>query len=316
MLFVVLSFFAIGLMRVIQKVCGKRVSNLLNDKPTFFQYGAYYQALSAILALILLFFLGFDGFNLATVLCALATALCFAIDLFSGVEALKGATMSICNMVAMGGLFIPCIVGIFLFDEPMSVMQWVGLVIFIVSVYFLARDSKNTYKKFSLKTLVMLIVSLVINGVVTVVQKYFALLVPDGNVALFSFLTFGQNSLIMFICMCVFILLEKKKGKEKQEGKTEENVESLKEEKVKLVRLNKTLLICGSLLAVAVFVINQLVTTMARTVPSVVLFTVSGAISIIITSFVGALVYGEKITVKNIIGLILGLGSIVIVNVF
>lgn len=321
---VVLSFFAIALMRVIQKVCSRKVANQLTEKTTFFQYGAYYQFISAAFSVIMLCITGFHGFNWETVLCALLTAVCFGVDLFAGVEALKGATLAVCNMVSMGSLFIPCVVGIFLFDEPMSVMQWVGLVIFVSAIYFLASDSKKLYKKFTLKTFLMLLTTFIINGLVTIVQKYFAILVPDGNVAMFSFLTFALNSAIMFVCMWVCIGLTKATQKKQptvtalpqETAPKEEEQATPKKDKKILGRLNKVLLICGFLLAIAVFVINWLVTTMAKTVESVVLFTVSGAIAIIITSIVGAVVYGEKITVKNIIGLVLGLSSIIIVNVF
>ena len=285
-------------MRVIQKVCSKKASNLLDSSDKFFRYGAYYQGMSAVFALILLCFVGFYGFDLITFLCAFLTAIFFALDLYSGIEAIKGATLGVCNMAAMGGLFIPCIVGIFLFNEPMSLWQWFGLAIFVASIYFLASDSKATYNKFTKKTLLMLITSFLVNGAVMVVQKYFAILAPGGNVAAYSFLTFGFNAVIMLICFAVLWL----KGRKAVEPS-------------KLEKLPKRLYIYGALLAVAVFAINQLVTTMAQTVPSVILFTVSSAISVIITCIVGATVFKEKITWKNIIGLILGIGSIVIVNV-
>lgn len=285
-------------MRVIQKVCGKKASILLDSSDKFFRYGAYYQGMSAAFALILLCIVGFYGFDTVTVICSLITALLFALDLYSGIEAVKGATLAVCNMVAMGGLFIPCVVGIFLFDEPMSLWQWLGLIVFVASIYFLASDSKAAYNKFTLKTLLMLILSFLANGAVMVVQKYFALLAPGGNVAAYSFMTFGFNAVIMLLCFSALLIKRKKTV-----------------EPSKLERLPKKLYLYGTLLAVAVFAINQLVTTMAETVPSVILFTVSSAISVIITCIVGATVFKEKITWKNIVGLVLGIGSIVIVNV-
>ena len=294
----ILFFCIIGAMRVIQKICSKKASNFIDSSDKFFHYGAYYQTMSAVCALILLCFVGFYGFDLTTLLCALITAILFALDLYSGIEAIKGATLGICNMVAMGGLFVPCIVGIFLFNEPMSVWQWVGLAIFIGSIYFLASDSKSTYNKFTVKTLLMLILSFFVNGAIMVVQKYFAILVPNGNVAAYSFLTFGFNAAIMMICFSILLLKKRPVEGEKR-----------------FEMLPKKLYFCGALLAVALFTVNQLVTTMAETVPSVILFTVSSAISVIITCIVSATVFKEKITWKNIVGLVLGIGSIVIVNV-
>ena len=74
----------------------------------------------------------------------------------------------------------------------------------------------------------------------------------------------------------------------------------------KKVRLNKLLLFCGALLALAVFVINTLVAEMGKKVNSVIMFPVMALISICITVFVGRIVYKEKLSMKNIFGVILG----------
>ena len=73
---------------------------------------------------------------------------------------------------------------------------------------------------------------------------------------------------------------------------------------------------CGAGLAVALFMVNLLVTMMASKIDSVVLFTVSSALSIVITALVGALIFKEKLTAKNYIGLILGFLSCVIGTAF
>ena len=296
------GFAVIALMRVIQKICSKRVSTLVGSGITFFHYGAYYQFLSAVFAFIFLCFSGFYGFNKETFLCALIMALLLALDLFSGLEAVKGTTLVVCNIFATGGLFVPCVLGIFLFKEPMNVLQWIGLGVFIVSIYFLSASSEKKKKAFSIKTLVMLVLSFLSNGLVMVVQKYFALLLPDGNVALFSFLTFGLNAVILLACM---IFLATVKSKDKNGVKIN-----------KIERLSGKLALYGMLLALAIFSINQIVTTLAKSVSSVALFTVTSALSVIITCIVGVAMFKEKLTVKNIIGLLLGFASIVIVNLF
>ncbi len=295
----VLFFVIVGVMRVVQTVCTKKSSDLLNEKTTFFHYGGYYQLVAGLLSVISLCIAGFYGFNWETFICAFAAALLFALDLFSGIEAIKGTTIVVCNMFSMGGLFIPCVLGIFLFDENMGWLQWLGLAVFILSIYFLSAKKEKREKAFTVKTLVMLLLNLLANGLVMVVQKYFAMLVPNGNVALYSTLTFGLNALILYACMGICVL--PKKGKEGRETS-------------KIKSLGKVLLICGAALAVALFAINIIITYLASSVPSVILFTVSSAISIIIATLVGIFVFHEKLTVMNGIGLILGLASIVMVN--
>ncbi len=301
--FVLISFVVVAICRVLQKVCSKKVSLIIDNRFKFFHYGGYYMLVSALFSLITLCVTGFYGFNLPTFLCALISALLFAIDLFTGIEVVKGTTLIVCNMFSLGGLFVPCVLGIFLFNEPMSLWQWLGLVLFVLSTYFISAKRKEEKKPFSFKTLILLIISFFVSGLVMVVQKYFALLVPNGNVALFSALTFGLNSIIMYICL--FVLFALKAKERTPDGKRLRKIEPL----------DKTMLICGALLALSLFAINLLITTLATTVPSAILFTVSSALSIMITCAVGALVYKEKLNLKNVVGLILGFASIVIVSV-
>lgn len=334
---IVLSFVAIAVMRVVQKICSKRVSNSVKSGELFFRYGAFYQFVAALFSLITLAIVGFYGFNLPTVLCALASALLFAVDLYAGIEVLKGCSMTIATMFSLGGLIISCVLSIFMFDEPMSVFQAVGLALFFVGAYLLTPSKSKEKKKISLKTYILLFISFLVNGFVMIVQKYFSQKVMGGNVAMFSFLTFVLNALILL--SCAVVLTVKRKNKEKAEAAvTIENAENealenevaisedleqcaavaeQKKEKKSSVffGLTKTHLICGTLLALAVFVINLLVTELGKTVPSVILFPISSAISIGLSVIVGWVVYKEKLTVRNFVGLFVGLLGIVVIGV-
>lgn len=311
---VVLLFAVVGVMRVIQKVCYKTVSFKLNDSTTFFHYGGYYYLISTLFALISLAIVGFYGFNLATFVCALLSAVLFAIDLFSSIEAIKGTTLVVCNMFACGGLFVPCILGIFLFNEPMSIWQWFGLVLFIVSVYFISAKTDVKAPKMTLKTLIMLIISFTVNGLIMVVQKYFGLKVEGGNVSLYTALTFALNSLILYSCMLVCGILNKGQVKKLSLNNVENTQENPTKTFGKIKPLEKLLLICGLLLAVALFAIQMIITELGKTVESAILFTVSSALSIIITCLVGSIRFKEKMRLKNYIGLVLGFASILIVS--
>ncbi len=311
---VVLSFAGVAMMRVVQKICSKKVSNAVAGKESF-RYGGYYQLLSTLFSLITLLIVGFQGLNWQTALCALGTSLFLAIELFAGIEALKGCSLIVSQMFSVGALFIPCIFGIFLFDEPMGVWQWVGLVLFTVAMYFMVSQPKTKEEKIpqkmSLKTWIMLIVGLVASGGTMVVQKVFSVLVPNGNTAMYSCLMFAFSALFLYLTYFIWFFIEKTQKKNEQIENTElENINAKKKWKP----LPKILLICGAFLAFAVFVVNMLVTELGKTVASAVLFSVSYAISIIITILVGALYYKEKITWMNIVGILLCVGSIAMIN--
>lgn len=306
---VVLFFAVIACMRVVQKICSKRVCNAVQGR-AFFHYGGYYNLVSALFAVISVVVAGIYGFDMPTVLCALGTAVFMAIELFASLEALKGASLIVNQMFSVGSLFIPCIAGIFLFGEAMSAWEWIGLVLFMVSMYFMVASAEGKTEaptqKVSVKTFVMLVITMLAGGGTMVVQKVFAVNVPNGDVSSYSFLMFAVNAVILYLCYVVSAFVKKDCG-QAQHG--EHEVVSAKWEP-----LSKELLVCGAFLALAVFLINLLVTMMAESIPSAVLFSVSYGISIIITLLVGRFCYGERLGVKNVIGIVLCVGALAMIN--
>ena len=150
-------------------------------------------------------------------------------------------------------------------------------------------------------------------GGMMIVQTIFGTLVADGNTALFSFVMFAINSLILYICYLVQALFIRKPAKQ---VKQLEQAKTTEQTKRKLKPLPKLLLICGALLGFALTVINILATELTAMVPAALLFSISNAIAIIVTMFVGRIVYKEKIGVKNIIGIVLCAASLTVVGIF
>lgn len=304
---VVLSFTVVAAMRVVQKVSAKKVSKEVQGR-IFFRYGGYYNLLSALFALITLFIVGFDGFNMPTILCAFATAICLALELFASIEGLKLTTLVVNQMFSVGALIIPCIVGIFFFNEPMTIWQWVGIGLFVIAMYFMVSGTEQSQtkksEKISLKTIMLLLLTLVAGGGTMVAQKAFAVVVPNGSVAVYSFLMFALNAIILYVGYGISFLAKNNRG---------QTIETTAEEK-RRVAMPKGLLVCGLVLAFAVFVINMLVTELGKYISSAILFSVSYAIGIVITILVGAIFYKEKITIRNIIGIVLCVGALTLIN--
>ena len=313
---IVLFFVILGVMRVVQKVCSKKVSNQIEGN-TYFHYGGYYQLLSAVFSLIMLFIVGFHGFNGTMMLCAAGTAAFIALALFTEIEALKGSSLIVGQMFQAGALFIPCLFGNFFIEgQKMNVWQWLGLCLFMVAMYLMIsqggkKGEKDKKKKTSVKTIIMLILMLLGEGGTMVVQNAFGNLVEDGNTAMYSFLMFAINALVLYICYLVQALFFRKPKMAQVEG-GEANQAKSKEKALK--PLSKTLLICGAFLAFALFMINVLVTELTAAVVPALLFSLSSAIAIVVTMLVGRFVYGEKMSVRNIIGIVLCAGSLAIIS--
>ena len=109
---IIFFFFIIGLMRVIQKVCSKKVSNQI-EGPAYLHYGGYYQLLAAVLSLAALLYYGFSGFNTTMVLCSIGMAAFITLGLFTEIEALKGASLILVQMFAAGSIVLSALFGHF-----------------------------------------------------------------------------------------------------------------------------------------------------------------------------------------------------------
>lgn len=281
--------------RVVQHICGKNTSNSITGISCFIQYCSYSNILSAILGLLLILVVK-NGFN-----CNLST---FLISCFSGImlaassgfslAAMKSGTVALTSLFGTAGILVPCIAGIFLFGQPMSWGQWGGIALFFVAAYLLIGSSAKIYSGFPLKTFLFLVGAMLSNGFTMLAQQMFTFYVPNGEVSVFSFLSFGVVGVLLLILACI-----RTKGEQKVQYK-----------------LSPKLLVLGAVSSVAVFIINQLATLSTSLVPPAILFGFINGGSTIIAAIVAAVCFREKLTLRTIFGIAIGVISLIIIKVF
>lgn len=277
-------------------MCNKRVSGSIGGTREFLQYAAFRNVLCAVLALAMIIISG-NGFraDLLTVLISALSGLCLTASLCLGLLALRSGTVALTSMFGTAGLLIPAIAGIFLFDEPVSAGQWIGIAIFFVAAYLLISSSKRIYTGFSAKTVLLLLGVLMAEGCTMLSQQMFAMYVPDGDVSVFSFFSFGIPSVVI----CLYLLLSHKKRENEKKSS-----------------LTPTAMRLGVVLAVAVFIINQLATLAASVVSPIVLFTFINGGSTIIGAIVAAVAFKEKLTPRSVLGVLIGVLALIIIKAF
>ncbi len=279
------------LLRVVQNFYTKKVSTVY---PTTTGGRAKYltlsMSISAVLALGLYLIMDRGKVDLTMILISLTSGLCLAGGTLCSALAMQSGTMVLCSIFSTAGLIIPSVCGIFFFHEPMSIFQWLGVAIFIGCTLLLANSSREIYTGFSLKTVLLLLGNFFSNGTVMLCQKLLTFLNPDSSVSLFSFLSFAIPALLCGL-VCLF---SRRRGQ--------------------LEPLNTQLRLPILLLAVAVFLINQLATLATNEVSSVVLFAFINGGNTLIAAVIAALCYKERLTVKSITGIVLGLISLLMIK--
>ncbi len=322
---IIIYIVAILLMRVVQAVFNKRVNLALpQGKYAYVTYTLLTKVFAAAFALILMMISwDFSGINWEMVLIASCSGLCLTVGTFTGMMALSGGTVALGSLFGTAGMLIPCVLGIFFFGESISVLQIICICVLFGGMVLLIQSSKKTYNGFSLKTFLCLLGSFLSNGLVMFCQKLFGELQPNGNVSMFSFLTFAIPSVIMGVAWLVMFIRRRNQIKtilQQSENSAElaENKElraSALEGKVE-PDMPKLAILFTSFLAFAVFIINQFVTLLTPHVSSAVLFSLVNGSATVISTIVAAILYKEKITVKSAVGIVLGVAALICIKVF
>lgn len=130
------------------------------------------------------------------------------------------------------------------------------------------------------------------NGLTMLMQQMFAHYVPDGDVSAFSLFSFGIVGIALLL---LSFPLSRKQNEETPP-------------------LSKKLLMYGAILSIAVFIINQLATISTVLVPPAVLFAFINGGSTIIAAVVAAVCYKEKLTVRSVTGVLVGVAALVIIK--
>lgn len=292
---VAIFLIIILLMRVLQSTFSKKVSmNIPAGIKPYIKYIGISKLLAAGFALITIMMEGgFGNANLEMLIISACSGIALAIGSLCGIKALQNGTLALSSMFSTAGLLVPCVLGIFVFDEPLSVMQMVCIAALLIGAWLLVDSSKKLYTDFSLKSGLYLTGYLLTNGIVMFCQKLFGELQPDGNVALFSMLTFLIPAAVL-LCAIPFVG-EKGKGENK---------------------LPKSVILYSVVLAFAVFIIQQFVTILTTKLSSAVLFTFVNGGATVVAAIVGAILYKEKITLKSALGVIIGVTAMICIKIF
>lgn len=280
-------------MRVLQSVFSKKAAMLIpKGIKSYILYIATSQFIAAAYSAVLLASSGdFSGCDGTTILLAACSGSFLAINSLCSVKALLGGTLVLNSIFSTAGLIVPCVLGIFVFDETLSAISLLCIAVVLVGAVLLIDSSKEATGEFSAKTLFYLVMSFFSNGMVMFFQKLFGECNPNGNVSMFSMLTF----LIPAMALSCVLLVKKSKNE-------------------KLEKFPKMLMVYIMILGFAVFVIQQTVTMLTPVMSAAVLFTIVNGGATVIAAIVGAILYKEKITIKSAVGLLLAIGALIVIK--
>ena len=198
--------------------------------------------------------------------------------------------VSVASVAGKMSVVIPILFGVFLYNESVTFLKVIGIVIALIAVYLASvKDEKNT-KSGSIIFPILLFLG---SGVIDTTLKYVEVnFVAKEDVSLFSGSLFGIAAIFGFLILRI-------KAIKKRESFGVKNI------------------IAGIILGVPnyfsiVFLIKAL---QNEKFESSVLFTVNNVAIVILSTFVGLLLFKEKFSLKNKIGVVLAIVGIVLVTI-
>ena len=244
---------------------------------------------SLLATLTLVFQTGEIAFNWITAGLAVLSGITLVFVQLCTMLAMQSGTMVITMVFSTAGLIVPCVFGVLFFNEEMTLWQWSGILIFVAASFILAVSAKDIHQNFSIKTLLLLLGAFFANGGTMVCQKALTYLNPEGSITLFSLLSF----MVPTLAFVLFLFYPNTTGKRES--------------------LNRGIYMPTVILALAMFLLNQIVTVATNYLPTSLLFTIPGAGNNIIAAIMAAMLFQEKLTLKTITGLILSVLSLILV---
>ena len=202
--------------------------------------------------------------------------------------AIKEGSLSLTSLALSFSLLIPTVFGLIFFDEPLTVWFFIGLGLLILSIVFI--NTKGGEIKITFKWFIFVFLAFVGNGACSAVQNSYAKLHNTGSS---EFMIVALS--IVFVSLMVLSLLKEREN---------------------IIPTAKNFWYLAILCGVANGATNLFVILLSGSdMPASIMYPLISAGCIVLTSLVSIFIYREKLSVLQYIGMVLGIGAIVFLNI-
>lgn len=304
----------------------KTSSNYTKSNSLIFKYCLYTSILGIAIGAILIL-LGDRNFSLdmpalwSSLLFGCMIAFCGIVTVYG----LKITTVAIINMCNTISVAIPCIFGIIVFQEQLTIGTGIGIVLFFISAYLLISPNTQAVqsKPFTFKTLLVCLALVFSNGFGSVSMQLFSNYSTGVSESAFMFYSYVFTAIINAILVGVLMLKERKTAISTvttQEFNPETICESAfsaeKTQENKIGKFPKILFLLGLGSTVISFFLNQVNTIITPHIPAAILFPSLKGGALVMSALVGWTIFKEKLSSKNIIGIVLCLSALIVLKLF
>lgn len=207
----------------------------------------------------------------------------------------KGAYMTVDVFLTIG-IVIPLTLCYVFYGEKVSPMQIAGIGILIVAVCIMCSYNNSVKGKMSYSTLGLLLLCGASNGLTDFSQKLYVKEIAVSDISIFNFYTY----VVSFVVLLFVYLLTKRK----QDASEEKTGKSL------FANIWGYILV----MSLCLFLNSYFKTQAAMHLDSAQLYPLNQGAALILSSFMAAIFFKERINIKSIIGMVLTFVSLIIIT--
>lgn len=228
------------------------------------------------------------NFNTEFLIYSVLFAVSYSVAVVLGVLAISTGPLSLTSLLTSFSLLVPTFYGILVLDEPVSPNLFLGLGLLAAALVLINIEKKGE-KKITLKWIFYVVLAFIGNGMCSTVQKVQQIACEGRYKSEFMIVAL----IISIVALSILAQITEKK----------QIVDHLKKGAVLYT-------VCG----LANGVVNFLVIFLATRMAASVMFPVISAGGIVLTFLISLFVYKEKLSKWQILGSVLGLVSVIFLN--
>jgi len=228
-------------------------------------------------------------FSSESIIYSVAFAIAYSLEAIFTVLAIKTGPLSLTSLLGQYSLIIPTFYGLLMLNEKAGLSLIIGIVLLLISLFLINLEGKKEEKKITLKWVIYVALSFIGNGGCSTVQKVQQINCNGAYKSEFMIIALIITVITLFVCTLI--------------SEKDVMVDSLK-------KGFPYYSICG----LANGAVNFFVLVLATRMPASVMFPIISAGGIITTALVSIFIYGEKLSLPQKIGMVLGIVAVVVLN--
>ena len=170
------------------------------EKTMLFKYSFYKSIIGVVVGgIIMLINKSHFSIDLYTLLTALMFGLMLGTCMLVTLYSMQVTTVAISSMFKAASVIIPCLFGAMFFGDTISVINVIGFLLFLGSIYLIVSKNGEKQMKFGMKAFLACLGVLITNGLGSVSMQLFGELVKGGDEAVFMFISYCVQTVILFV---------------------------------------------------------------------------------------------------------------------